>query len=148
MKKSGIGFIRGGKLEPISTRNYDFALQSFEDGTKVTWTIQNYVREKSRGQNNLFHMLCEIIAKDLAWSREDVKLYLKDKYGQYESLTDRNGNEMVDEDTGEILQRMKSLSEYNVEEMTELINGTYEFSAKHGIRLPDPDEARNNNLPI
>jgi len=148
MKKSGVGFIQNGKLVPVSDKQFSFALSSFEEGTKVTWVIQSYVRAKSLGQNNLFHMLCDIIARDLSWSREDVKLFLKDKYGQYEPLTDRSGEEMVDADTGEILQHMRSLSTYSKEEMSELINGTYEFAEKHKIKLPNPEDARNYNLPI
>lgn len=150
MKRSLVAFktSQGRKIEPASLSEWNRILDFYEEGEKLTITIQPYLRKKSLGQNNLFHLLCEIIAKDLVWSREEVKLFMKDKYGQYEPLTDRNGEEMVDTDTGEIMQRMRSLSDYSKDEMTELINGVYEFGQKHGIRLPNPDDAKNNNLPI
>lgn len=150
MKRSLVAFKSpdGRKIEPASLTEWNRIMDMFEDGTKLTITVQPYVRKKSLGQNNLFHLLCEIIAKELAWSREDVKLFLKDKYGQYEPLTDRNGEDMVDIDTGEIMQRMRSLSDYSKDEMTELINGVYEFGEKHNIRLPHPEDAKNFNLPI
>lgn len=148
MKKSGVGFIRGGKLEPLSKRNYDFALQAFEDGTKITWTIQNYVREKSLGQINLIHKLFSVIAKELGYFPHQIKEHVKNEYGVWESMKDRKGNEMVNLDTGEVVMVAKSLADYSVEEMTDLINVVYEFSKERNIKLPHPEDLRNYNIPL
>ena len=146
MKKSGVGFIRDGKMEPLSKRNYDFALQAFEDGTKITWTIENYRRERSLGQNNLFHWLVDIIAKEIGEDRHDLKEWFKKEYGVWIEMTDRNGNIIVNEDTGEIAMKPKPTSDYDTLEKSTLIDSVYRFGDKLGIRLPDPEEARNNNI--
>lgn len=146
MKKSGVGFIRDGKLEPLSKRNYDFALQSFEDGTKITWTIENYRRAISLSQMSYVHKIFHWIGEYTGEDPKQIKEALKARFGIRESLKNKNGEEVCD-DNGEVMEKLKSLSEYNTEETSALIEKIRMWASDFlGYEIPDADRYRNNNI--
>lgn len=148
MKKSLVAFKNGRKIDPVSMIEWNRIMDLFDDGTKLTVTIENFVRKKSLGQLNLVHKLFAVIANELGYFPHQIKEHIKNEYGVWESLRDRSGNEMTNIDTGEIIMVPKSLADYTVQEMTGLINVVYEFAEERQIRLPHPEELRNNNLPL
>lgn len=148
MKKSFIAFKKGLKIEPMYIRDIERALEPFEEGTKLTITVENYVRKRSLGQGNLFHMLCGFIAKEIGHTKDEIKEYLKMTYGVQEPLIGRDGIEIADKETGEIMMKPKSTSAYSKQEMAELIEATYEFASGLGIILPTPEDLKNYNIPL
>lgn len=148
MKRSFIAFsnsdsVRG--LDSLSRNQERLAMEPFK-GEKVVVTIENYKRTRSLGQNNLFHLICGVLAKELGETMLDMKIQLKAWYGVWEPRVDKSGNEIVDAETGEIMMRLKSTSDYSTEEKTALIDGTYDFAKKAKVKLPDPEDLRNNNI--
>lgn len=135
-------------IKPFSNRDFRRILKDFGNGTKLVMTLENYQRTRSLGQNNLLHWYSSIIAKEIGEDRHALKQELKSRYGVWEERLDRNGEPLVDEETGEILMKLKSTSRYTKEEMSELIDGTLRLATKLGIVLPDPEDAKNNNHKI
>ncbi len=148
MKKSFVAFKNKNRLDPVSVSDWNRALSSFEDGSKITVTVESFVRKKSLGQLGLVHKLFSLLARDLGYLPHQIKEFLKDEYGVKEEIIDIDGDPMVDESTGEIRVIAKSLADYTVEEMTTLITTVYEFAEENGIRLPKPDDLRNFNIPL
>ena len=133
-------------MEPISTRNYDFALQSFEDGTKITWTVESYRRSISLSQMNYIHKIFHWIGEYTGEDPKQIKEALKARFGLRESIKNKKGEELCDEN-GEVMEKLKSLSEYNTEETSSFIEKIRMWARDFlGYEIPDADRYRNNNI--
>ena len=148
MKRNLIGFIDtdNKRINYSSQREFERAMNDFGPGTKVNIIISKYRRKRSLGQNNLFHWYCDIIAKDIGYDFDEFKREMKSKYGVWEDMLDREGNPVVDEDTGETMRFLKSISDYDTLETSILIEGTIRTAVFLGIILPDPNDLRINNI--
>lgn len=134
-------------LTPVSLSEYRCHLSAFGKDTKVTVTIESYRRHRSLKQLGLVHVYLTKIADYIGHEMEDVKTELKRRFGAKKTLTDRNGNELYDEETGEIIEVPKSFKEYNTEEMTLFIDRIRRFSHENlNYYLPSPDELKEYNI--
>lgn len=146
MKKSLVAFKNGRKLEPVSMVDWNRALDPFEDGVKVTVTIETFKRKRSLSANNYFHFVIGMIAEETGEESKVLKEALKARFGLVEDITDRDGEILCDED-GEVLRRLKSTSDYTGEEIATLIDKIKIWAQDFlGIIIPDADTYRNYNI--
>lgn len=148
MKRSFIAFsnsdsVRG--LDSLSRNQERLAMEPFK-GNKVVVTIENYKRTRSLGQNNLFHMLVDIISNEIGEDKFDLKEWFKREFGPWIEVTDKEGNPIVNEETGEISMKPKKTSDYDTLEKTLLIESVYRFASKIGIVLPNPEDLKTKNI--
>ncbi len=82
-KKSFTGFIdhQNRVIKPISLEDFNFILQSFSHGDKVTVTVESFVRDRSLSQSGLFHKYVAIIANETGNDNDTVKKEMKKKFG-------------------------------------------------------------------
>lgn len=148
MKRNIIAFadVENNRLNPLSQRDFKRALADFGQGTKLTVTLENYRRKRSLSQNNLLHKYFTIMAEECGQGMEEIKMIMKMKFGPVEAITDRDGEEMHDEE-GEVITKLKSSADYSTKEMTDFIENVRDWSVQFlNCYLPEPEELRNNNL--
>lgn len=134
-------------LKPISMREFKRILEDFGQGTKLSVTIENFKRTRSISQNNLLHLYIGEIAKDTGEEPSRIKEMLKMMFGFKEPMMDRDGHEICDESSGDIILLYKSTADYSKEEMGEFIDKIVHWSAEFlGLILPNPDDLKNNNI--
>lgn len=114
--------------------------QAFEDQAKVTIEFKSRSKPRTLSQNSLFHAYCGVIAEETGNSLELVKSTLKLMFCK-KDVTDKDGNVVVNPDTGEALTYIQKTSDMSKLEMTELIDNTRLFAAEwFKIYLPLPEE--------
>lgn len=148
MKKTLLAFSdpENKRINPLSNREFISVINSFGQGTKITVTIENYVRKKTPEQLSYIHVVFRELENETGMDREDIKMAMKARYGLREALRDRDGNEVSDED-GEVIERLKSLSEYSKQEMSEFIDNVLRWAREFlGVTLPDPEDYKKYNL--
>lgn len=146
MKKSLVAFKNGRKLDPVSMIEWNRLMDAFDDGIKVTVTVEHFKRKRSLSQNNYAHFVIGMIADETGEDINQLKEALKARYGLRESITDREGNEVADEN-GEVVERLKSTSAYTTTEMTEFIEKIRRWAAEFlNMNIPDADVYRNYNI--
>lgn len=151
MKRNLIGFIDtdNKRINYASQREFERAMSDFGPGAKVNIIIETYRRKRSPSQNNLLHMYLGIIADYTGQDIQTIKDICKMQFGIKEPMLDKNGEEIVDKDTGELMDVFKSSRDYNTAEMTEFINNIVDWGVlTFHLTFPDPEDLRNNNLKI
>ena len=134
-------------LVPASVSEFKRHIGDFGPQVKVTVTIEHYRRPKSLKQMGLVHKYLSKMAEHLGHDMEDMKVEMKRRFGARKDMMDRNDNLIYDEETGEVLQVIKSLKEYDTGEMTVFIDRIRKFS--HEVMkyyLPTPEELKQYNL--
>lgn len=117
-------------LIPEDINLFNFILDDFMNGEEVVITIEKFVRERTIGQNGLFHKYVSIIAKETGNTNEDIKSHIKKHYG---SRTEQGD--------------LKSTRDYTTVEMKRLIEGIHLFANQElGLQLPSPEEFKEKNL--
>lgn len=114
--------------------------ESFKDGERVIVTIQPRKKKRSLSQNSYLHMLLQMIADETGNSLEVIKTTIKAMYAKKE-LTDKHGDPLIDENTGEAAYYIQETSDMSVEEMMLLTENVKEFARDFlGMVLPEPSE--------
>lgn len=148
MKKSLVAFKNGRKLEPVSMVDWDRVMDAFDDGIKVTVTVENFKRKRSLSQNNYLHFAIQMIAEETGEEMELLKDALKARFGLREAITSKSGEELCDEN-GEVLERLKSTSDYTTSEMSDFIDKIRMWALEFlNINIPDADTYRNYNIKL
>lgn len=121
-------------------------IKEFKDGTKVYVIIEKYHAQRSLSQNSLLHVWLGIIAEEMGVDDiEEPKYYLKEKFLKV-PLTDKNGNEIADEN-GEVMMVVKDTSALNKLEFGEFMDKVNRWSLEFlNCSLPAPNEQQS--LPI
>lgn len=125
-------------------------IKDFKDGTKVYVIIEKYHAQRSLSQNSLLHVWLGIIAEEMGVDDiEEPKYYLKEKFLKV-PLTDKNGNEIADEN-GEVMMVVKDTSALNKLEFGEFMDKVNRWSLEFlNCSLPAPNEQQElaiNNYP-
>lgn len=135
-KQTFISSIKGGKLQPSTTKAILHTLQPLE-GKKCLITIEKLSSKRSLQQNSYLHLLFTIFAEALndlgnKFTMEEVKELCKAKF----CLID-----VINENTGEVLgKRIKGTSEMTKVELGEFIESIIRWGAEMQIILPYPNE--------
>lgn len=151
MKKRNLAFkyTKDGQpaLKMVSKKSFMDDLSDFEDGAKVWVTVENYVRKRSLSQNNLFHWYIDLIAKETGNDFDHVKEFMCTRFIAMRPLRDLRGEEVVDEETGEIIMYRPGTSKLEADEFGSLIDNTYQYSLQElNYILPLPEDLTNYHL--
>lgn len=134
-------------LVPISVSEFKRITRDFGPQVKVTVAIEHYRREKSLKQMGLVHKYLSKMGEHIGHDMEDVKTEMKRRFGAKKDMVDRYDKDIYDEETGEVLQTVKSFKEYDTGEMTVFIDRIRKFSEDVlKYYLPTPDELKQYNL--
>lgn len=115
-------------------------LKDFKDGQKVWVIIEKYHAQRSLSQNSLLHVWLGIIAEEMGVDDiEEPKYYLKEKFLKV-PLTDKNGNEIADEN-GEVMMVVKDTSALNKLEFGTFMDKVNRWALEFlNCSLPLPEE--------
>lgn len=133
------GEIRDGKLIIYSREllNADISKQKDQ---RVLGTLKTMARKRSLKQNGVLHWYLNEIADHTGMDMAKIKEALKYKFVS-KPLLDTNDQEMVDEDTGEVLSYIPSTTEMSTLEMLEFTDKIRLWAQDFlGLILPLPDE--------
>lgn len=148
MKKSLVAFKNGRKLEPVSSADWNRTMDAFDDGIKVTVTIEHFKRKRSLSQNSYLHFIIKMIADETGEDPEALKRAFKARFGIVEEVTDKNNNILFD-DNAEPLYNIKSTADYTTDEMSKFVDKIRMWALDFiGLKTPDPDVYRNYNIGI
>jgi hypothetical protein len=135
--------VKDGKL----ARNRNLILNAFNalNNCKITITIQKQKKSRTSPQNRFYWgVVVELVKQGLKdaghmLNTNDTHELLKLRFLK-ETL-------MVNEQTGEIVERVKSTSELTTTQMMDYIAEIQIFSAEYlGIEIPDPNEELTLNF--
>lgn len=108
MRIEGLGFI--DKSDPARTKlrmanksQFQYDLNLFDEHTKVLFTVETFKDVRTLSQNGRMHLYFDKIAKYTGMDNQQVKSVLKLKF-LLRDLTDKDGNVVVDESTGEVMK--------------------------------------------
>ena len=145
MKKRQLGIVnhsdpKSPRVDLVSKKSFQEDLRLFKDGQRVWLQVENYSPKRSIAQNNLYHMYCDIIADETGQDLDTIKSITKTMFALYPAL-DKDGDEQVDKNTGEILKYVKDTSKMDKMEMFDLTEKTYRWALEFfGIVLPLPEQ--------
>ena len=96
--------------------------------------VQPHVKTRTLPMNDMWEGMCRKIAKETKHTFEAIRNYTKENYGTYEKLTvpvhDSNGGIVMQD---KYVQ--KSTAKYSIEEMSDLIMGTFSLGSDFGVDL-------------
>lgn len=151
MKRSVVVFVNGKNLKdmvPVKKSELERALLDFKPGSKVVMVLKSYYRTRELSQSNVFYAYVTHIANETGMSRREVETQLKNDYGIKTAKLDIRNNEVFDEKGNKVFVN-KSLSLYNVSEMSEFLDKILgNMHDDFGITLPDPDKYSKINFEI
>jgi hypothetical protein len=125
--------IKSGKLE------YNrFAFEAFaKRGGDGEYDMELHPRGTAKTSRQLayvFGVVVPVISEHLGYTREDVRYYLKKRFGAFV--------ERVDIDTGEIVSEPKSMARYTKGEASVFIDESIQFATSIGCMIPHPEDLR------
>ena len=151
MKRNLIAFTDpdGNWLNFASTSDFKRAIKDFGEGVKLSITLEKWRPKRSPSQNNLLHMYLNIISEYTGQDIQTIKDVCKLQFGIREAMLNKDGEEIVDQDTGEIVGVFKSTSEYTTLEMTIFIDELIKWGVStFHLSFPDPEDLRNNSTHV
>jgi hypothetical protein len=95
--------------------------------------LKEYKEARSNRQNRYFHVICTILADDLGYTVDEMKIEIK-----------RNLEWMMYIKNGK--KFLKSSKELDTKEFTDLIDYTRSIGEENGCYLPTPDEYYGNTF--
>lgn len=133
-----------------SVKAFNSDLKDFKDGQKIWIIVEKYHAQRSLSQNSLLHVWLGIIAEEMGVDDiEEPKYYLKEKFLKV-PLTDKNGNEIADEN-GEVMMVVKDTSALNKLEFGEFMDKVNRWALEFlNCSLPQPEQQQElpiNNYP-
>lgn len=140
MKRSVVVFINGNTLKdlvPVKSSDVKRALNDFNPGTKTILTIKNYYRPKALSQLNVFFAVSVFLSKVTGHTVPEMKKNLKAHYGLWVAKLDKDGEVLFI--NGHAVFEPKSLSEYNTDEMSHLLDSII-GSMEDDFRVSFPDQ--------
>ena len=141
MKKTTIAFVNaaGNGVEFQDWSVFQYNLSLFAPGTKLRVTIEHYHPQRSLKLNAVLHWYCTELAEECGMNPEDFKMMMKIKFLRRPAL-DRNGEYVVDPETGEVMMFIPSTADLNSKEALELNENIRQFGIEVlNYELPLPD---------
>lgn len=144
-------FLYGNKINdlvPVNSNKASESLSIFENGSKVIVSVKSYYRRRELSQNDIFHALCNQISKSSAESFNKVKRRMKEEFGIWVPVKDRIGNIKYDQ-KGNIIYKTKNTTDYDTNEMAELIHKVSAFSSNFlNNRVPEINFFKKVNIEL
>lgn len=142
MKKQTIAFVKEGckTIRLIDPKLFHNFLQDFGEGAKLKLTIENYHPQRSLKQNGALHYWVDLIAEDCGLEMLRMKEILAYRFLKRPAL-DKDGEMMVDEETGEVVMFVPSTAELDKAEMAKFMDDIWLWTLENrGFELPKLDE--------
>lgn len=112
----------------------------FSPDTAVVVTIKKWYKKRSLRQNSLFWAYVSILADYFGYSQDTMKLLIGLKWLKT-PIYDRDGNEMIDVTTGEVMYEITSTTALNTAEMAQLCDEMREWALSGwSVVLPLPED--------
>lgn len=127
-------------LKLSSNKSFLSDLKDFKHEERVWVQIESYRKIRSLEQNKVLHWYINEISEETGQDADDIKDVLKKKFLTV-ALLDKDGEIMAD-NNGEVLERVKNTSELNTVEFNEFTEKIRLFAQEFlSIYLPLPNEA-------
>lgn len=121
-------------------------LSRFEPGTAVVVTVKRWYKKRSLRQNSLLHAYIGILADELGYGPDTMKELIRLKWLK-QPIYDKDGNELVDMTTGEVLFELRSTTELSTVEMVELCDSIRVWALEgFNVTLPLPGDEMEFNF--
>ncbi len=101
-------------------------------GDQLTVTLKKFHRPRTNDQNAKLHAMFGDLAEHTGFSAKDIKDYFKTEFGIYKPVRIKPG------DPARMIP--KGTSEYNVTEMSQMVERVYQVGAEAGCVFIDPEE--------
>lgn len=120
MRVEGLGFIDKSdpgrtKLRMANKSQFQYDLNLFDEHTRVLFSVETFKDTRTLSQNARMHVYFDKIAQYTGQDNEQVKSALKLKF-LMRDMTDRDGNIVVDESTGEVMKYIEHTHLLNEDE--------------------------------
>lgn len=121
-------------LKPLDEILWNRELDNYK-GKRVLIEIKSYSELKSLNQLRYIHSILKIIGNELGYELDEIKTIMKEKFGYYNFISDK--------ETEEILKQYKSLAVITQKEMSEFIDFVVRFATENNIQIPIIEEDRD-----
>lgn len=152
MIKHSLGFIdlesdpKNPKIKLVGKKAFQDNLRAFGHGTKVWFITETFYRQRSLEQNSTLHWYIGMIEKETGQDNKHIKSTLCKMFLEPKALLDKNGNEMANPATGEIMTYIPSTSDLTTVEMNEFWDKIRQWALDFlGLDLPLPDKLKSRN---
>lgn len=130
MKLTYFGRVENGVLKLRNRKQLSEDLKRFE-GKDVEITFERKRSKRSDNQNRYWWACMEILGKELGYRKDEMHEICKFMFLK---------TEKVDENTGEAFQYLRSSTELNKMEFSDMTSNLIQWASEHGIILPLPNE--------
>lgn len=122
MKTEILGYIKNGKLD-LGSRKHEVQefLDMHKEGKRVWLKMETYYPKRSLDQNKTIHWYFSLIADETGMSEKDVKDQMAKKFLTV-NVVDKDGEVVVDRETGEVYTTVKETSKLSTVEMMEYMD--------------------------
>ena len=122
-----------------ATESFKSDLNSYKNGQRIWLSTEKYFRKRTLSQNNTFFWWIGLIAEDTGMDQDEVKDFFAKKYLTVE-IRDENDDLRCDEETGEVMTRVRSTAELNTVEFGLYLDKVWLYSTNFfNMVLPQPD---------
>ena len=122
-----------------SVRAFNADLKDFKNNQRIWVQVETYRKTRSLEQNKVLHWYINEISEETGQDANDIKDVLKKKFLTV-ALLDKDG-EIIADNNGEVLERVKNTSELNTVEFNEFTEKIRLFAQEFlNIYLPLPNE--------
>lgn len=142
MKKQIISFVKDdcSGLRMLDRELFLQFLSDFGAGCKLKLTVEHYFPQRSLKQNGTIHWWFDLLAEECGLSPARMKEILCYKYLRRPAL-DNKGEEIVDDNTGEVAWYVKSTADLDKAEMVIFMDEIWLWALyNRNLELPKPDE--------
>ena len=87
--------------------------------------IKDYIRKRSKEQNSLWHVMVGQLAQIMKYTPSEMKCIVKFSLGYYHEIQGKEDTLIIYDDTHKM----------SVEQLTDLIEQTYQWAAEKGVVL-------------
>lgn len=125
--------IKSGKLE-YNRYAFDAYAKKHGDGEYEMELTPKGEGKTRRQLRYIYGVIIPAISEHLGYSKDDIKQYIKRRFGVV--------FEYVDIDTGEVKTEPKSFADYRKGEMTALLDETILWASEIGVHVPHPEDLK------
>lgn len=134
------------KIKLLDADSIDRAVDKYEEGDRIVLKLETFYRKRSKDQNSALHWYFSKMADETGHSLDEIKEMMKMKFLKT-PMTDANGNEVVDADSGEVEMVIRETKSLSTVEFMEFMDNVRAWSERVlGVELPPPDKNWKLNL--
>lgn len=134
------------KLKLLNPEQMILDIDRYDVGDKIIMKLETFYRKRSKLQNDTLHWYFQTLADETGHLPAEIKEMMKFKFLKV-PMTDRNGNEVVDSETGNVEMTVRETKSLTTVECMTFVEDIREWSDRVlGVFLPEPDKNWRLNL--